>query len=470
MAPTDSTESDRLRSAGRCGLLIAGNLLPLVGVIVWNWDLAALLVLYGVEGVVTAATAALKMLFAERVPSARYAGSDLPFRELLDKRGGVRVVEGWPPIYPRNLPFALGMGATFLFVWGGIGALVVADFVAEASGTLLTTVLLSGVGLLVTRLAEFRTEYLGGGEYTDVSARSAATTPSRQMILVFCLLPLLAVLDESRAAGTVLLVVVVALKTLTDAYGFWVDHLDRPPLRVGEWLLGVDETGDPPPAVTAPDRPVDARVGTDTSAVLFTGLIPVALALVSRGGLLGVLGGVLAITLLGLPGLVVGGAVVTAVAGANLLVHYVRYGTLEYRRRGDTLVCYDEWLDEPQWTCEIDAIRDCSVERRITSKLFGTTVVTFEADDARFRVGPVSDADIAFDALGFPYVDASQDEPNRGVAVAAVGLAGLFLAIPAGLYLAPGVSTADAVGVAVVLVPTTATVVGPLLWVSLYNA
>lgn len=463
----------RLGNAGRAGLLVAGNLLPLVGVAVWEWNLSALLVLYGIEGVVTAAIASLKMLFAERLPGVRTNATDLPFPELREKRGGVAVVEGWPPIYPRNVPFTLAMAGTFLFVWVVFGVLVLADVAAALSDSVSATVLLSGVGLLATRLAEFRTEYVGRGEYADVSARAVAATPARQLLLVICLLPLLAALDESRAAGTLLLVLVVAAKTLADAYGFWVDHLDGEPLAPGERLFGNVETGDPPSTVDVPDGRTDERLETDTAAVLFGGLVPVALAFVSRLGVFSLLLVGLAALVVGIEALVLGVVVVGLLAGASLLVHYLRYGTLEYQRRGDALVCYDTWLDEPQWACDVGRVRNPSVERRVTSKLFGTSVVTFATDrsgESTHRVGPVADAEALVDRFGFPPFNASQSEPNRQVAVAALGLAGCFVAIPVGMLATPNVSTGEVVAVAVVLGPMVAVLVGALLWVSLYNA
>lgn len=468
-----SRSAARLPTAARAGLLLAGNVLPLVGVASWGWNLLALLALYGVEAVVSVGVAALKMLFAERVSEVPFAGAESPLRELREKRGGVRVREGWPPVYPRNLPHALGIAGSFLFVWCGVAALALADVAGAAAASLPLTVPLSALALTVGRLAEFRTEYIGRAEYADVSARAVAAAPARQTLLVVCLLPLLNAVGESRAAGTLLLVAVVAVKTLADAYGFWVDHLDREPLRVGEWLFGAPETGDPPPTVDAPAATPDVRVGTDTSAVLFTGLIPVALGFASRPGLIVLLLVALGVLAAGVWGLLAGLVAVSLVAGANLLVHYVRYGTLEYQRRGDALVCYDRWLDEPQWACDVDEIREPSVDRRITSRLFGTSVVRFDAGpsgEESFRLGPVADADAVCDRLGFPAFDASQDEPNRQVAAAALGLAGSFLLVPVGLYLAPSVSTGEVVGIVVVLGPMMAVLVGTLLWVSLYNA
>ncbi|NHN59642.1 MULTISPECIES: DUF6498-containing protein [Halorussus] len=463
----------RLPEAVRAGLLLAGNVLPLVGVAFWGWNLAALLVLYGAEAVVTAGVAALKMLLAERVPEVPFAGADSPLRALREKRGGVRVREDWPPIYPRNLPHALGMAGSFLFVWCWVAVLALADVASAAAASLPPSVPLSALALAVARLAEFRTEYIGRGEYADVSARAAAATPARQTLLVVCLLPLLSAVGESRAAGTLLLVAVVAAKTLADAYGFWVDHLDRAPLRVGEWLFGAPETGDPPPTVDAPAAAPSVRVETDTPAVLFTGLVPVALAFASRPGLVVLLLIALAALAVGAWALLPGLVVVSLVAGACLLVHYLRFGTLEYQRRGGALVCHDTWLDEPQWACEIEEIRNPSADRRITSRLFGTTVVRFDAGtsgDESFRLGPVADADAVVERLGFPAFDPSQDEPNRQVAAAALGLAGSFLLVPVGLYFAPSVSTGKVIGVVVVLGPMMAVLVGTLLWVSLYNA
>ncbi|WP_231727969.1 DUF6498-containing protein, partial [Haloferax profundi] len=88
------------------------NLLPLVGVVALDWSLWSLLVVYWVEAFSTVVLAAVKVLFAER-GSPGISGQIEPLHELREKRGGWRVQKSWPPVYPRNIPFALSM----LGVW-----------------------------------------------------------------------------------------------------------------------------------------------------------------------------------------------------------------------------------------------------------------------------------------------------------------------------------------------------------------
>jgi len=149
------------RSITATAVTVVGNLLPLWGV--WFGDLAvgSLLVIYWIEGVATVLFATVKALLA------RQGSPDItsiePLSELREKRGGVSLRPGWPPVYPRNVPFALSV----LGLWTATVVPVTAAYwFVVAPPVRLTPVLALGVaGLLVAQSREFLFDFLADSEY-----------------------------------------------------------------------------------------------------------------------------------------------------------------------------------------------------------------------------------------------------------------------------------------------------------------
>ncbi|MFC5367272.1 DUF6498-containing protein [Salinirubrum litoreum] len=461
-----------LPRSARALLLVVVNLAPLVGVILGEWRAETLLLLYGFEGVVTTLVVGLRMLFARRLSTDETGELPTPFGWLRTKRGALRLHPAWPPIYPRNVPYALGLLGGFLYVWAIVGLFALSGLVFDALGTLSVDVALAGVGLAVGHLVAFRSDYIGDEQYRETSASAIAAVPVRQFSVLFCSLPLLAVASESAAGRQALLALVVLGQTSAELYGFWRDHLDRDPPALLDRLFGRPEAGDAPPEFDVPSGEPDTTVGTDTRAVLLSGVVPVALTFVNRGVVTAVLVlalfGVLAFGVAFVPVLV---ALLLAVVGTTLSAHYLQYGTLEYRRYGDTLVCHDTLLDAPQWTCALGTVRDPAVSKRLTSRLLETSVVTFDAglgeERTSYRLGPVTDGAQAVDALDLPRFDTTQEASDRGVAVAALCLGLVFAGVPTALLVASGGAGS---AVAVLLAPLLAMLIVPLLWGALYYA
>jgi hypothetical protein len=461
-----------LPRSARALLLVAVNLAPLVGVLLGEWRAETLLLLYGVEGVVATVVAALRMLFARRLSADGTGDLPTPFGWLRGKRGSIRLHPAWPPVYPRNVPHALGLLGCSLYVWAIVGLFAVSGLVFDALGTLSLDVALAGVGLAAGHLVAFRTDYVADEQYRETSASAVAAVPAQQFSVLFLSLPLLAVASASAAGRQALLGVVVLGQTAAELYGFWRDHLDRDPPALLDRLFGRPDAGDPPPEFDVPPGSPDATVGTDTGAVLLSGVVPLALTFVNRGVVTAVLVlalfGVLAFGIAFVPVLV---GLLLAVVGVTLGAHYLQYGTLEYRRYGDTLVCHDTLLDAPQWICDLGTVRDPDVTKRLTSRLLGTSVVTFDAgvgeERGSYRLGPVADGAQAVDTLGLPQFDTTQEEPDRGVAVAALCLGLVFAGVPAALLVASG---GAGTAFAVLLAPLLAVLIVPLLWGALYYA
>jgi hypothetical protein len=169
---------------GGAVVLLCANLLPLVGVLGLGWSLWSLLVVYWVEAFSTVVIAAVKTLFAER-GSPGISSRIEPLHELREKRGGWKIRKTWPPIYPRNIPFALSV----LGVWSvTVLPLSILYWLAADPPTVLSLDFVLGLGaLVVAQMVDFVFEYIATEEYTEVSAQEIMRTPAQLTVLVLSL-------------------------------------------------------------------------------------------------------------------------------------------------------------------------------------------------------------------------------------------------------------------------------------------
>ena len=445
--------------------LLGANLLPLVGVVAWGWDLTALLAAYWAEAFSTVVLAAMKALFAER-GSPGIPGQIEPLHELREKRGGWRFRTTWPPLYPRNLPFALSILGFWLVtvVPLSVGYWFVADL-----RLVLSLDLALGIGaLVVTQGSDFVFEYIGNEEYAEASAQEIVRTPA-QLSLVVVSVGLLAAVD-SRAGGLLILSLVVVTKTTVSMYQFYAEHVGTPIFQLRDRLLGDEPDSEPPPELDLPNAEVSGRVTVDARSVLLGSVGAVVFGFVNRIGFLTLLFLVFAVVAGDLLWLAIALLAVLVLASARVLSYFLRYGTVEYQRRGDELVAYDTALEAPQWIAAVDSGADFAVRNAIADRLLGTgtlTIADVESVDRDVRLGPVSDIDRAVAQLDLPVQQTERPERDPAVIAAAGVLVLFFLAVPAGLFLTPDVSDTLAWGLSLVFAPFFLLPVGALVWAAL---
>jgi hypothetical protein len=438
------------------------NLVPLVGVLTLGWDVYSLLLLYWIESLVTVLLAAAKALFAERgspgLPDIE------PLHELREKRGGWRPVSRLPAVYPRNVPFA----ASILGFWT-VAVLPVSLLywlVAVSAIRPSPSLLVGGVGLVVTRLNEFRSDYLDGRTYTETSAQEILREPV-QLGLVILVLGLVASAGD-HSGGLLLLTGIVVGKTTASVYRIATDHTDLPVPAVLEGAVDGDHA-EPLPDVDSPEGPVRGRTSVDATPVVLASLPMVAFGFVHRSTL-AVLGGlVLAASTGGPVWLVPGLAFVLVVAAARIGSYYLRYGPIEYRRYENRLVAYDTVLEAVQWTAPVDSTT-FSVRNAIPDRLLDTgtlEVSGVDPGDRDVQLGPVADLDATVETLELPVTDPARPERDVAVIASAVLLALSFLAVPAGLAFSPELSTAQLVGLAVTVGPIFLLPVLLMVWAAL---
>jgi hypothetical protein len=458
--------TQRLPTSVRGLSLVVANCIPLVGVTVWGWDLWLLLVVYTAEAACSVLIAATKALFAEQGSPGR-PGQYEPLHELREKRGGFQIYSNWPPIYPRNIPFALMV----LGVWFGFIGPISLVYLLTIGPTIQISVGLavSVVALFFSQIEEFVIEYIGTSEYRDVSAQELIRTPA-QLTLVLLFIGFLT-LGGSRAGRITLLTGLVVGKTLSSLYRFYVDHIGGPLLNVDLKLSDDLPRSEPPPELTMPEEPVEASVAVNKKSVILGSLSAVGFALISRFTIITVAAFVIALQV-GNPvwiGLL--SIVVLCIVGARMLSFYLRYGTIEYQRRGEFLVAYDRLLESPQWIATIGPGTEYSVINAIVDRLRGTgrlRVASVDSvDRGSVQLGPLSDLDRAIETLDLPVYQTDRPERDPTIIAAAGGLLLFFLAVPAGLFLAPGVDSGTAYASLVVIGPFALIHTGILLYVAL---
>ncbi|MFC4360442.1 DUF6498-containing protein [Halobium salinum] len=441
------------------------NLFPLIGITIWDWSLTSLLVLYWVEAFVTVLIAVVKALLAERGSPDVTSGIE-PLHELREKRGGWDLRSDWPPVYPRNIPLAL----TILGFWAVFLVPMTLLFWSSSLGSVLSAGLIAGIfGLVVTQLAEFITEYVRDERYREVSAREILRTP---MLLTFSLMWVGLLTIGSSGSDTNLLLFAVAVlgKTLLSVYGFYAERVEKPLFGLGDHLFDEEEVREAPPEIDLPDAAVDSRVRVTRTPVILTSLPYILFGFASRLGIIVLCLFVLALISGKSSWIVITALIILAIAGVRILSYYLRYGTIEYQRRGKLLVAYDTLLESPQWTADI-ARSSFSVKNAIADRLLDTGTLTIsgveEVEGSKVQLGPVVDIEQAVKTLGLPVQKTERPEQDLSV-VATVGLLFLFfLILPAGLILDPNVSPEFAMALGVLFAPFILFHVGVLLWVGL---
>lgn len=444
---------------------VGGNLVPLVGLVWLGWNVWSLVAIYWVEAFAAVVGAAAKAVVARR---GSRAGTDLgPVFELRDKRGGWQPHAAIPPIYPRNLPFAVRI----LGLWFGVAVpiSVVCWATVGAPGVVSTEFVVGVAGLLVTRLTRFYTGYLASAAYTDVSAREILATPMG----VLCVVMLVGVVGT--AAGAASGIVAVTGVALARTVGAARDVSDGPVgttiRRVVDRITADREWGRPPPEPELPDAPVEARVSVSPLPVVLGSLPQIPLGFANRAGAV-VLCSFGAAMLVGEP-VAIGFAagLVVAVVVVRVGSYYLRYGTVEYQRRGDQLVAYDTVLDAPQWVTPVGRTTAATTHNAVSDRLLTTGRLTIpgvaSGSTETVQLGPVGDLDAAIQTLDLPVRRGDRPDRDLTVVAAAVVLAGFFGIVPLGAVLSPAVDTADTVAIAVVAGPYLLVMIGGLVWAGL---
>ncbi|WP_203229205.1 DUF6498-containing protein [Halobellus captivus] len=427
---------------------VAANVVPLVGVFHLGWSAQTFAVVYAIELVVAVPFAGLKALFARRPPSYdelerpqegnplkpdEWGGVSVGPSDLNRRRGSVAIIDALPPIYPRNVPFALrafgaavSLAGAFLFVLG--------RFIDVPATLTDPSVAASIVFLIGSQIGVIEREYFRTRRYEMSTPRDVVASATTEGTLAVVAL-IVAIVGGPAGA----LVAFVAVKLFAEWRGYRSGVAFDP--EEGEGTL---------PPVAAPDALPAAEVRPGRHAVRATALWQGATAAVSSGpvylfawvGLTA--GSVKALT----AAVVCFGLLPAGIGGLKAIEYALTHGTLTYQRRDDTVVAYDDLTKTVQWATPIDDIRDADLcEGELVDRACGTrtfSITTF-AGEYDYSVAHLREYDQAVEAFELPVKTTAFGPLDRRIAavIAVVGACGAAAVV--GLaYSAPSVGAVAA--------------------------
>jgi hypothetical protein len=207
-------------------LLVAVNLVPLAGVLWWDWDLWSILVLYWIENGIVGAFNVLKILSA-RGPSlpgtSRVRFNGRPIEAVargpialffMVHYGGFWAGHGLFVLLFLPLMGGIGFGSGVELGHDGSFNLGFAPF--PSAGPDWTLVGLGAVGLAVSHGASFAFNYLGRGEYRSASPAQLMLAPYGRLVILHVTIIFGAMVSVWIGSPVGSLVVLVVLKTLLD--------------------------------------------------------------------------------------------------------------------------------------------------------------------------------------------------------------------------------------------------------------
>lgn len=371
-------------STGRAGSVtrVAGNVLPVVGVLAFGWSPAAVLGVYWLELVAVCVWTLPMIPVARKRPNNALGERTGLLAPLQAKRGSVPGPGPLPPVYLRNVP-TLAAGLVLAPVVVGLGFVLFALTRPTITESVAAAMLLGGGVAFLGRGIETWRGYFRGG-YREHSPRSVLLGP-----LKYCfglgLLFVAVLLSEAAVAGPVLepraaLLLLVVGKL---AYDVRTIRLARDDERRSLFarLYGSERTEIDPEPVETPHCEPSHRVSSPRGAAVLDAVV------VGLGYGFGRVG-VVVWPLVGLG--VLAGSAVLVVAGLGLgtvgalcrgVTRYLRYGTLSYHCYDDVLVAVDTLLDTPQSRMETHAVVSATVRRDWVDRLSGTESLSFDIAD-----------------------------------------------------------------------------------------
>lgn len=185
--------------------LIAANMVPIVGVLYWDWNVPAIMALYWFESLVVGILNVLKMIKAEGGGSA--TGITLNGTPIKDVgKAGL-------------IPFFLLHYGIFMFVHG---VFVVVLF--QPWKLPLLSLLTAMMSLGISHAISYQTNFIGKGEYRKLSASQLFAAPYARILVMHFTIILGAAFVMGSGQHWVALLVMVLVKTVIDLISHVLEH------------------------------------------------------------------------------------------------------------------------------------------------------------------------------------------------------------------------------------------------------
>ena len=213
-------------------VLVAANLVPLLGVLFLDWDLATILVLYWIENGIVGVLNVPKILLARGPLRVGLPGAAQlePLMLMVSAPGALRFVLAPFFLFHYGL-FWLAHGVfvfSLPFVWAGPSALGgEAPFPFGSAVRLIDlppAIAIAAAGLALSHVVSFRLNFVGRREYLGVSAIEQMFRPYGRLVVLHVTIVLGGIAVGALGQPIGLLVVLVAAKTVLDVRFHLRDH------------------------------------------------------------------------------------------------------------------------------------------------------------------------------------------------------------------------------------------------------
>ncbi|MDB9250803.1 DUF6498-containing protein [Halorubrum ezzemoulense] len=423
-ATTHNTEDSRLPDPELSALLVA-NLVPVVGIVVFNLSVLELLTLYWLEFGVVCFWAVVRATFAGR-PMERN-GDPILLGAIATKKTSISVPLIGANVRLLTIPTLLFVVPILIGLWLFVGALVVGPVANVNPDANISSWLIAGAfGIFIAAGWRTATTYFRDGDYQDhnvATALQSVVTEGATVLLASIIALLTAALvvsnggggETSRAVERVatgpLVAVVVSIRLLTDLAEYYYDGR----LGAGLWsLVGRGDAYSPPeretiettlsgnPTVLRPSLsgrllPTASHFRTHPGLWLLTPLAFLAASLAVFDGATQIAGGIMLLGT-GVP------------LGLIHLDYWIRYAGVEYRLDSDTIVATDTLFQTPLWRYESLADHEVRIERDAVDRWLDTSTVLVDRGDRPTKLPRLEDTTPITDSL----VDVSTADNDAG--------------------------------------------------------
>ncbi|HEX5823731.1 MAG TPA: DUF6498-containing protein [Candidatus Limnocylindrales bacterium] len=215
-------------------VLVAFNVIPLIGVVFWGWNVATLLVLYWVENGIVGILNVPKMLLARGQPDPSEGELRINGRVSTSRAGMVVFfLIHYGIFWVVHGVFVFSLSAFAALTGGGSGAGAIQPVgpdgfggvfpgpidtavTAGARGPDLSAVAWGALGLAISHGASFVINFLGRREYLRISAGRQMFAPYGRLVILHMAILLGAFVSLTIGSPIGALIVLVVLKTIVD--------------------------------------------------------------------------------------------------------------------------------------------------------------------------------------------------------------------------------------------------------------
>ncbi len=192
--------------------LIISNLIPIVGVIFWQWNITDIIFLYWIETLVMGVLNIPKIKKAQGLPEndqkkdIKINGVDI---NQFNKKGLIR--------------FFL-----FTYIIFNIMHFILILVIFGLPSMTLYSILIASLSIFISHYISYKTNFIGKNEYLNISPARVALQPESRILIVTLVVMLGGFFTQKLFGGNFMaLIILVTLKILVDLYSHTLEHDNR---------------------------------------------------------------------------------------------------------------------------------------------------------------------------------------------------------------------------------------------------